>query len=53
MNIIFGSIIGAFIGSIIGYFVAVWQVNRENLKRREEYGEYNQSIQNGKRKETC
>ena len=37
MNIIFGTIIGAFIGSIIGYFAAVWQVNRENLKRREEY----------------
>jgi uncharacterized protein (DUF2062 family) len=53
MNIIVGSIIGAFIGSIIGYFAAVWQVNRENLKRREEYGEHNQSIQNGKRKETC
>ena len=46
-------VIAAFIGSIIGYFAAVWQVNRENLKRREEYGKHNQSIQNGKRKETC
>ena len=53
MNIIFGSIIGTLIGAIIGYFIAVWSVKRENLKRREEYGEHNQSIQNGKRKETC
>ena len=48
MNIIFGSIIGALIGAIIGYFFAVWNVKRENLKRREKYGKHNQSIQYGK-----
>ena len=47
MNII-GLFIGSIIGSIIGYFLAAWNVKRENLKRREEYGKRNQSIQNGK-----
>ena len=48
MNIIFGIIIGSIVGSIIGYFLAAWQVKRENLKRREEYG--NRKLRNNNTK---